>query len=370
MIEQPPGFPVRTVPVRSADFNWKRLPVILRNAIGETGADRVWVTNTFSLGPPVLAALTEWPVVWKIFGYEVLCPNYMSLHPRARIGRWAAENPRGTLCTTDFFKSPFRCTWCSIRGMGKALYPWMRNSYSHEWVGSGAWLPGYAARARTAVRSCLGVMAYNDLTRAMLSPVARRVRLVPGGVDLERFRAGGVPENMVLMAGRADDPRKGLGVFAEAISLLRAAGWGGVALATTSRLGQIAPGVEGTGWIPHSRMGELYRRAMVVVVPTLWPEPFGLVALEAMACGRPVVASDIGGLSLTVGKTGLVFSPGDAEALAQHLRELLEDTGLRRKKEVEARAVAEEYAWPKVVEDHHLPLLAGGADRWEPAAVS
>jgi glycosyltransferase involved in cell wall biosynthesis len=188
---------------------------------------------------------------------------------------------------------------------------------------------------------------------------------VPGGVDAGLFSPSDTPpEDLVLMAGRADDPRKGLSVFAEAVAFLRDLGWSGTAVATTAQEGKVAPGVRGTGWIPHRRMPELYRRASVVVVPTLWPEPFGLVALEAMACGRPVVAADIGGLSCTVGQTGLVFPPGDAQALSALLQGLLQDRTAWRRSAERGREVSETYAWDRVVEEHHLPLLAGGASWW------
>lgn len=64
-----------------------------------------------------------------------------------------------------------------------------------------------------------------------------------------------------------------------------------------------------------------YRWADVVVVPSVKPEPFGLVAIEGMAAGRPVVASDHGGLSEIIdhGATGLLFPPGDPQALADAL---------------------------------------------------
>lgn len=76
---------------------------------------------------------------------------------------------------------------------------------------------------------------------------------------------------------------------------------------------------------PHHVVMEAWRRCRFGVVPSVWPEPFGMVATEAMACGKAVVASDIGGLKDIVvrGETGLLAPPGDAEALAEAMQYLL-----------------------------------------------
>jgi glycosyltransferase involved in cell wall biosynthesis len=77
-----------------------------------------------------------------------------------------------------------------------------------------------------------------------------------------------------------------------------------------------------------------------------------MTALEAMACGKPVVATDTGGLSYLVPPDGgRKVPPGDAEALADALYEVLADAELRRAMGSRNRAVVEErYAWPRVVD--------------------
>jgi glycosyltransferase involved in cell wall biosynthesis len=98
----------------------------------------------------------------------------------------------------------------------------------------------------------------------------------------------------------------------------------------------------------------------VVVAPSLWQEPFGLVAVEAMAAGKPVIASRTGGLADIVrdGESGLLVPPGDAPALAAALERLLDDIALRRAMGARARQIAAaEYDWGVVVRRHYLPLL-------------
>lgn len=80
-----------------------------------------------------------------------------------------------------------------------------------------------------------------------------------------------------------------------------------------------------TGWVEPSDIFKSLSKASLVVVPSRWQEPFGLVALQAMQCGRAVVASAVGGLSEVVedGETGLLVPPDAPAALATTLRGLL-----------------------------------------------
>jgi len=93
-----------------------------------------------------------------------------------------------------------------------------------------------------------------------------------------------------------------------------------------------------------------YSAAQVVVVPSHY-ESFGMVALEAMACGRPVIASDVGGLSYTVqdGKTGYLVPRGDPQALADKITLVLSDRTLAGWLGSNGRAFAQGYRWELVV---------------------
>ncbi len=94
-----------------------------------------------------------------------------------------------------------------------------------------------------------------------------------------------------------------------------------------------------------------YSAAEVVVMPSHY-ESFGMVALEAMACGTPVIASDVGGLSFLVrdGETGFTIPDDQPDTLCEKLTLLLDDSGLRTAMGGRAAEVAQDYAWEKIAE--------------------
>jgi glycosyltransferase involved in cell wall biosynthesis len=122
------------------------------------------------------------------------------------------------------------------------------------------------------------------------------------------------------------------------------------------RLG-LAGRVRFHGWSSPDALSAAYRHARAVVVPSLWPEPFGLVGLEAMSYGRPVVGSATGGIVdwLRDGETGLAVRPGDHEALAVALAAILRPDGTAERM---AQAGVELVAGHFSPEDHVEDLRA------------
>jgi glycosyltransferase involved in cell wall biosynthesis len=113
----------------------------------------------------------------------------------------------------------------------------------------------------------------------------------------------------------------------------------------------------------RSELRDRYLAADVVVFPSEWSEPFGLVPLEAMACARPVVATGVGGSAgfLADGVNCVLFAPGDADALADALRRVASDEALRR------RIVA---GGARTAEALDVDRLADTFERWHDAAAS
>lgn len=210
-----------------------------------------------------------------------------------------------------------------------------------------------------------------------------KVTIIPPGVDISHFYpipadeakafiGVGPDERMLLFVGRIE-PLKGIDTLIEAIAIMQQRGVfarqrlclsviGGepdlsdAALSTEmARLMDMREQfgltelVAFLGRRSQDTLPYYYSAAEAVVVPSHY-ESFGMVALEAMACGTPVVASEVGGLAFLVQdqKTGFTVPVDEPEALAQRLTELIEDPYLRERMGQEAASFAGNYAWERI----------------------
>ncbi len=205
-----------------------------------------------------------------------------------------------------------------------------------------------ARRARPLARLVLGrarlaLVASRALEQAARELGAREVRVVPSGVDVPASVAEPAEPPEVLYAGRLSR-EKGILELREAARGLR------LVVAGDGPLRAAVP--EALGFVPHGELGRLYGRASVVACPSR-REGFGVACAEAMAHGRPVVASAVGGLlDLVVeGETGLLVPPGDVAALRAALERLLGDPALRARMGAAARErVRERFSWRAATE--------------------
>jgi phosphatidylinositol alpha-mannosyltransferase len=193
-------------------------------------------------------------------------------------------------------------------------------------------------------------------------------RVIPNGVDVARFHPD-VPPRPELLDGRLNvlfvgrlDPRKGLPVLLDAFPAVRRR----VPEARLLVVGDsfLRPWLERrvavrdrehvrfAGAVPPGELPGWYASAHVVVSPALKNESFGIVLLEAMASGKPVVASDIPGYHSVIEhpEDGVLVPPGNTGALAEALASLLRDPARRLALAARGRARAEEFSWSSVAE--------------------
>jgi glycosyltransferase involved in cell wall biosynthesis len=107
--------------------------------------------------------------------------------------------------------------------------------------------------------------------------------------------------------------------------------------------------IEFTGSLDQDAVSEFYRRASIVVVPSLWPEPFGRVGIEAMAYGKPVVAFRVGGIPewLHDGQNGFLIEPKNVQQLAEAIERILSDRALAETMSANALRLASEEFSPE-----------------------
>jgi glycosyltransferase involved in cell wall biosynthesis len=187
-------------------------------------------------------------------------------------------------------------------------------------------VPGVATATRVVVRRAAAVVAVSDYLRRELEakvPEARgKTEVVSSGVDLDRFRVEPAPDG---------GPRfLCLGSLTERKNVVRLArAFAGVGEGTLTFVGdgplrarlERQPGVDVVGAVPYAEVPARIAAARVVCQPSLI-EPFGQSLLEAMACGRPVVATRIGGPPEFVPpEAGVLVDPLDEPALTRALRE-------------------------------------------------
>ena len=210
----------------------------------------------------------------------------------------------------------------------------------------------------------------------------RKISIVPPGVDVEHFRplnrteskaSIGIPESqkMLLFVGRIER-LKGIETLLRAISRIQlekpaltenlcVTVIGGNPDEPTesdsemNRLKAIAGELDldalvaFVGARDQDRLRHYYNAAEALIMPSDY-ESFGMVALEAMACGTPVIASEVGGLAYLVqdGQTGFHVPVREPDALAARIVTLLETPDVRDAMRAKARAAAQDYAWPQI----------------------
>jgi glycosyltransferase involved in cell wall biosynthesis len=267
-----------------------------------------------------------------------------------------------TACTSGvhYFAAGHECT----RAHGPGCWPnliFRGCAHTRDPTSFPARYRGATARLEALRKADLAVSYSSAIDRHLeVNAVIRRAIVPYFPTMVARQGSGHGTRRRVVFAGRVVHP-KGVGV------LIRAARevdgefvvcGDGLQLDAMRRLARrlgVDERVRFTGWLGAEQLADELANASVVVVPSLWPEPFGLVGIEAFAAGRPAVASATGGIGdwLEDGVSGFTVPPGDSGRLAQALNELLSDPELQtRMGEAGRKTVSDRFST-----SHHLAAL-------------
>jgi glycosyltransferase involved in cell wall biosynthesis len=317
----------------------------LLKEVSSFNPDVVYVQNVSD--PNLLEELAKVrPMVKFVHDHRVYCPGNSKM--------WFASNRICSVATS------WRCGWyayrerCMTRRPKKLVEDILRRQ---GWLVTLKKLPKVLCNSNYVRERLL----QNGLTAGKVEVNA----LFPGGVATGPRQTGGqaaaesVPE--ILFVGRVF-VEKGVEYLLQAAALIKnmpfrvvvvGEGWAEErckALAKDLALGER---VNFTGFLPRAEIDSHYARCRLLVLPSVWPEPFGMVGLEALAHGKPVVAFAVGGLAdwLKDGEVGFLVERGNVEKLAERMAQLLTDDGLAgRMGEAGRRLVQERFTLERHLE--------------------
>ncbi len=356
-----PPFASEALDFTERDWIVPAIKARIRQAVDAFHPNCVLLTDSWSMKPHLADAFRGYPVLLRFQGLECLCPlNNVRLLSDAE-GSFR-QCPRHQLATPDACRA---CLAQNVRQSGPL------HLLDRELAGVGT--PEYHQLLLRCLQEAEAVLVLNPLTEAMLSPYARRVCVVPWGMDPARFpwpppatgQARTEPARTLLfMAAVIPEAMKGFHVLHEACARLWRKRRDFVIVATGEPAWPVDDFTRFTGWVSQEDLPRHYADTDVTVVPTIAQEGLSRTSVEAMAAGKPVVASRIGGMPYTVadGATGLLCEPGDPDDLAAKLEVLLDDAELRQRMGLAGRRRFEqEFAWDVVIDRHYRPLLAACA---------
>ena len=198
----------------------------------------------------------------------------------------------------------------------------------------------------------LSLVAVSEYVRTKLirfgySP--HKLSVLHNGIDIRRFHPSRVDseKKIILFVGSSSanlSIKKGINHFvriAEKVRKQRP----DVKFVNIGGKGACTAAIKNTGRIPHEQIVDYFQQALLLCVPSLFPEPFPTVTLEAMACGIPVIAYAVGGLPEEIedAKTGFLVEPGNIDMFVNRVILLLNDENLARCLGSEGRRRAVEY---------------------------
>jgi glycosyltransferase involved in cell wall biosynthesis len=327
----------------------------IRRALREISPDVVFVTSGNLLKPYMILAADGFPTLVRLYAYELRCPSSFGILYR-----------EGHVCEHNFVKQPFSCMACP-EDVRRMVHNTSIIDRPESYQSLKLLYPLYHALVKRTIPRISAAIATSNYMKQKFEGVIPldRIEVLADGVDSKFFSPSGENSRnqvkIITLPGRTFDPLKGLDVLLRAATLLWEKRQDFRVVVTGSGRPDIGrfPFIARDDWLDDKDIPGMYGRSNIVVVPSVWGEPLGLTALEAMSCEVPVIASRAGGLQETVreGENGLFFEPGNHEQLAQKIEVLLDDEELGRRMGREGRKyVVKNFAWPDIM-DRYAAIL-------------
>ena len=350
--DDPLDYPAEPIPWEPSADGLADLQQRIRKAVDAFAPDFVIVTDSWTMKSRLAEAVRGYKFFLRLAAQECLCPlnNLRML---------VDESGHVTRCPRHQLATPESCRECVT---DRPKLSGILHQRERDLAGYGT--DDYEQSLKWAFAEAEAVLVVNPLIETMVSPYTRRVRVVPSGFDPARFPwpwpVEKNPRTVILFAGLIQELMKGFAVVHAACRRLWNERQDFELWITDDPIGQRDDFTRAIGWQSQTDLPKTLRQSDIVVFPTVAEEALGRTAVEAMAVGRPVIASRIGGLPWTVpdGSAGLLFEPGNSVDLAEKLSLLLDDSELREQLGTNGRRRFEtEYTWDVIITRHYRPLL-------------
>ena len=356
-IQGDPGFEIEPIPFNHKNFKGPYLAAVFESKLAAFKPDVVFITDGWTMKPWAAYAARRYPSVIRFYAYESICLRNHGLFMRGE-----------QVCFRSHLGNPILdypyCNACALKLLARE-YLKNQKSWLREYLAANVYSPIYRKLTRKMLEKSTYLIVYNKLFQEFLRHFNDHVKVIPGAINPELFPSQPIRNDQTIrigMVGRIDDFHKGYTFLQTAFVNLLHEGYNIKLWLTGDKMPGFVelPGIHFAGWMNQEDLKDFYAQVDICVVPSIWNEPFGMVAVEAMASNRPVVVTKVGGLQhiVTHGEDGLVVQPRSVESLTDALRTLVTNPDLRKKMgEAGRKKALNNYTWDIIVEKYYNPLL-------------
>ncbi len=317
------SLPFIAIPVQVDCLKRENIVAAIFSAVDDWQPDIVFIADGWTLKPFIIKACSErYPTITRLYAYEMLCPRNNE--------KWLYDKP----CDNSLLTDSEKCTKCVAdysRIVREKRGP-DANPLIHEAELARIWDDDYPDAVKEALLAGR-IITYNSTTAKHIKEMLDVTpTVIPGGVDPSEFRyQAQQPQEIptIIVPGRMDDPAKGAEIAVAAGKLLHQRRIKFKMFITRKKQVNL-PWLSETGWLSRESLIPLLRNSSIVLVPSSWPEAFGMCWVEAMAMKKPVIATQAPGPKEYIKheKTGLLVPQADPAKTADAIERLLRDTKL------------------------------------------